>query len=148
MQTMRVQIEEGVKAFRVNGVTVAKRHLVATLANDTGGDLEKMLVKYLVIVPFLAKAFTPHPDATESIKYGAFKAKRLYQALGITEENTLPFMLGALAQAGDLSIEEMGKAVRNAGYYDNGEISMPFSEGNESTTNSLSFPHSKKPTLH
>jgi len=143
---MTVSINETSKAFNVNGVPFAKRHLVNTLSKNSEGDLQKMLAKFLVIVPFLATSYTPHENARESIKYGAIKAKRLYKALGITEDNTVPFMLVALAQAGE-DIEGVGLGVREAGFYDNGEINLPFSEGNETTTSSPSFPRSK-PTLH
>lgn len=148
-EVMHICIEQGEKAFRINGVTFAKRHLVNTLAKNTNGDLEKMLAKFLVIVPFLATSYTASEHASESIKYGAIKAKRLYKALGITDENTIPFMLVCLQQAGE-SIAEMGKSVREAGFYEQGTSNIPFQKGtNEPETCSpSSHPSKKGPTLH
>lgn len=141
MQSMHIQIEEGAKAFRVNGVTFAKRHLEATLPkhDDT---LEKKLARFLAIVPFLATRFTPDERATDSIKYGAFKAKRLYKALGINEDNTLPFMLVCMEQAGT-DISHIGQELRESGIYETGEFKDPFQEGEQEET---LFP--RKPTLH
>jgi hypothetical protein len=139
---MTISINETSKAFNVNGVPFAKRHLVNTLSKNSEGDLQKMLAKFLVIVPFLATSYTPHDDANESIKYGAIKAKRLYKALGITEDNTVPFMLVALAQAGE-DIPGVSQSIREAGFYESGEVDIKdpsFSEGRVS--------QAQKPTLH
>lgn len=104
MQTISVEINEAAEAFRVNGVTVAKRHLRNTFPS-TEGD-EKRLAKYLTIVPFLHQAFTLDGKKTsESVKYGAIKAHRIYDALGLTEPAIVPFMIMCLAQAGeDISV--------------------------------------------
>lgn len=138
MQTMHIEIEEGAKAFRVNGVTIAKRHLVATLPkhDDT---LDKKLARFLAIVPFLATRYTPDERANESIKYGAVKAKRLYKALGINEDNTVPFMMVCMSQAG-ADIEAIGEELRSAGIYEEGTNKSPFREGEQRV-----FP---KRTLH
>ena len=139
---MTVSINETSKAFNVNGVPFAKRHLVNTLSKNSEGDLQKMLAKFLVIVPFLATSYTPHENASESIKYGAIKAKRLYKALGITEDNTVPFMLVALAQAGE-DIPGVSQSIREAGFYESGEVDIKepsFPEG--------SRPSPAKRTLH
>lgn len=146
MQTMHIEISEAEHAFRINGVTFAKRHLINTMAEDTNGDQHKMLAKFLVIVPFLATAYTPSKTAPESIKYGAVKAKRLYEALGINEDNTVPFMLVALEQA-ESDIKSIGQNVREAGFYENGKVEIPFREGGSTETFSPSSPRSK-PTLH
>lgn len=141
MQTMHIEIEEGAKAFRVNGVTIAKRHLEATLPkhDDT---LEKKLARFLAIVPFLATSYTPADGASESIKYGTVKAKRLYKALGINEDNTVPFMMVCMSQAG-ADISEIGKELRESGLYDGGKYTRPFREGEQDES---LFP--TKPTLH
>lgn len=138
MQTMHIEIEEGAKAFRVNGVTIAKRHLVATLPkhDDT---LDKKLARFLAIVPFLATSYTLADGASESIKYGAVKAKRLYKALGINEDNTVPFMMVCMSQAG-ADIEAIGEELRSAGIYEEGTNKSPFREGEQRV-----FP---KRTLH
>ena len=140
---MRINIEEGEHAFRINGVTYAKRHLLATMKKSEDGDLHKTLARYLVIVPFLATAYTVSEKASESIKYGAIKAKRLYKALELNEDNTLPFMLFAMSQAGD-SIEDVDNQVRKAGLYKGGHKSGPFWERERDETNSSPV----KPTLH
>lgn len=141
MQTMHIEIEEGAKAFRVNGVTIAKRHLVATLPkhDDT---LDKKLARFLAIVPFLATSYTPADGASESIKYGTVKAKRLYKALGINEDNTMPFMLVCMQQAG-ADVSSINKELRESGIYETGEFKSPFQKGGQEET---LFP--RKPTLH
>jgi len=138
---INISIEEGEKAFRVNGVTFAKRHLLATMTK--GDDLAKKLARYLAIVPFLATAFEVNENASESIKYGAIKAKRLYKALELTEEATLPFMLVCMAQAGE-DVRSIGLQVKEAGFDENGKYIRPFQSGERDENNS--FP--QKPTLH
>ena len=137
---IHINIEEGKKAFRVNGVTLAKRHLVATMTK--GDDLDKKLARYLAIVPFLATAFEVNENASESIKYGAIKAKRLYKALELTEEATIPFMLVCMAQAGE-DARRLGLQVRQAGFDESGKYIRPFQSGERKEN---SFP--QKPTLH
>ncbi len=95
---MAVHVEQTARAFRVNGVTLAKRHLIKTLGKDQP-DLDKVLARYLVIVPFLATDFTIPEKASESVRYGAIKAKRVYDAIGLNEDSIVPFMLVFLAQA-------------------------------------------------
>lgn len=104
--------------------------------------LEKKLARFLAIVSFLATRFTPDERATDSIKYGAFKAKRLYKALGINEDNTLPFMLVCMQQAG-ADVSSIGKEMREAGFGESGEFKSPFQKGEQEET---LFP--RKPTLH
>ena len=140
---MHVNIEESEHAFRVNGVTYAKRHLLATMKKREDGDIHKPLARYLVIVPFLATAYTVAEDAPESIKYCAIKAKRLYEALELSEDNTVPFMLFAMSQAGE-NIEEIGAQVRKAGFYERGTINDPFWDRERDEDNSSPV----KPTLH
>ncbi len=140
---MRINIEESKHAFRVNGVTYAKRHLLATMKKREDGDINKTLARYLTIVPFLATAYTVSEDASESIKYGAIKAKRLYKALELNEENTLPFMLFAMSQAGE-DIPGVSNQLRKAGFYEGGHKSGPFWErGSDEQSD-----HPRKPTLH
>lgn len=150
MQTMRIETNETRFAFRVNGVTIAKRHLEKTISQGCNGDAQKMLAKFLVIVPFLTKAFELGEKANESVKYGAIKAKRLYEALGINEDNTVPFMLVCLAQAGmdtdgalPDGIREIGQNLREAGFYEGAPAS--FQQGGRDAT---IIPFPKKPTLH
>ena len=141
---MHVNIEESEHAFRVNGVTYAKRHLLATMKKREDGDIHKTLARYLVIVPFLATAYTVAEDAPESIKYGAIKAKRLYEALELSEDNTVPFMLFAMSQAGE-NIKEIGEQVRKAGFYEQGTTpNGPFVGRERDEDNSSPV----KPTLH
>jgi len=139
---IHISIEEGEKAFRINGVTLAKRHLLATMTK--GDDLEKKLARYLAIVPFLATAYEVKDNAPESIKYGAAKAKRLYKALELTEEATLPFMLVCMAQAGE-DVRSIGLQVKEAGFDESGKYIRPFQSGEQEEN--LLFP-GNKPTLH
>lgn len=152
MQTMRIETNETRFAFRVNGVTVAKRHLEKTIAKGCNGDAQKMLAKYLVIVPFLAQAFQVSENASDSIKYGAAKAKRVYEALGLTKESTVPFMLVCLQMAGldtdgDMpeGIKQIGQQLREAGFYEGGKRVGPFAQGDREAT---IIPFPKKPTIH
>ncbi len=140
---IRINIEESEHAFRINGVTYAKRHLLATMKKREDGDLHKTLARYLTIVPFLATAYTASEDASESIKYGAIKAKRLYKALELNKENTLLFMLFAMAQAGE-DISGVSDQVRKAGFYRGGHKSGPFWDRERDENNSSPV----KPTLH
>lgn len=139
MEVMRIEIGQSAKAFRVNGVTVAKRHLQKTLGKDCGEDNDKMLAKYLCIVPFLDQAFTVHPESSESVKYGAYKAHRLYKALGINEDNTVPFMLMCLAQAGNISIPDLGGELRAGGFYGE-ETKSSFHLGERPSATIIPFP--------
>jgi len=145
---LRINIGESEHAFRINGVTYAKRHLLATMKKREDGDIHKTLARYLTIVPFLATAYTVSENASESIKYGSIKAKRLYKALELNEENTLPFMLFAMSQAGGEDIRSVGDQVRKAGFYEGGQF-VPFQEREGLTgIHSQSFLPSSKPTLH
>ena len=142
---LHITIEEAKHAFRVNGVTVAKRHLVSTMTR--GNDLHKKLARYLVLVPFLATAYEVAEDAPEGIKYGSIKAKRLYKALELNDDNQLPFMLFTMEQAGE-NIHEIGQQVREAGFYQAGNF-RPFQDREDETeTRSISSLPSRKPTLH
>jgi len=138
---MRIYIEEGEKAFRVNGVTFAKRHLMATMTK--GDDLNKKLARYLAIVPFLATAYEVNENASESIKYGAAKAKRIYKALKLTEEATIPFMLVCMARAGE-DIHSIELQVKEAGFDESGKYIHPF----QSREREESLFPGNKPTLH
>lgn len=99
MHVMSITVNETAKAFKVNGVIIAKRHIARSFS-DTH-DLDKALSKYLTIVPFLSTSFNCPETASEHVKYGAFKAKRLYAALGLNDENVVPFMLMCVAQSGE-----------------------------------------------
>ena len=155
MQTMRIEINEMAKAFRVNGVTFAKRHLASTIGKDCGDNYERMLAKFLVIVPFLAEAFQCPDNASESVKYGAYKAKRLHKALGINSDNKIGFMLMALSQA-ELGtdpdengmvpgIKALGQELRENGFYGD-RANVPFQQGKRQDATILPFPG--KRTLH
>src|SRR6266702_7523110 len=120
-QMMAVHVEQTARAFRVNGVTLAKRHLIKTLGKDQP-DLDKVLAKYLVIVPFLATGFEIPKEASESVKYGAIKAKRIFDAIGLDEDSIVPFMLVFLAQTGEgdspnEAIDGISHNLRQAGFY-------------------------------
>lgn len=146
-QIMLINIEEAAHAFRVNGVTFAKRHLVNTMAKDTNGDTSKMLAKFLVIVPFLATSFELPENASESVRYGTLKSKRLYEALKITEENTVPFMLVAMAQAGE-DIASMGRQVKEAGFYGEKNTKSSFRSAQSEESNVIQLGDRSKHTLH
>lgn len=137
MQVMQISIEESTHAFRVNGVTLAKRHLKASMPK--GDDDEKRLARYLTIVPFLHEAYVPRQDAPESIKYGAYKAHRLYEALGLNHDIVAPFMLMCLTQAGDLPTSD-----------NFAETAAPFQQREQDPqSNVIPFPiQGRKVTIH
>ena len=137
MPMIAIHVEEGAKAFRVNGVTLAKRHLEAALGRHEK-DHDKLLAKYLTIVPFLHKDYQVPHDASESIKYGAKKAHRLWEAIGLEDDAIVPFMLAMMSRSGDDPVKEVlaiGKALRENGFYREG-----FPVGDEGSA--------RKPTLH
>ena len=151
MHVMQVETSETRHAFRVNGVTLAKRHLMATLGKDCDEMGDKVLYKFLTIVPFLHKAYQVNPDAPESIKYGAAKAHRVWEALKLTEDAIVPFMLVCMAQSGggdDIpgTVHSMGQQLREAGFYEGGKP-VSFRQGERQTATILPFP-GKRPTLH
>jgi hypothetical protein len=151
MQTMMIETNETRFAFRVNGVTFAKKHLANTLGRDCQDDMSKALAKFLVIVPFLATAFEVSEHASESIKYGAAKAKRMYKALGLNEDNTVPFMLICMAQTGaddpNECVAAIGKELRETGFYEGGKrVERPFRQREDNVVNLAD--HMRKPTLH
>jgi hypothetical protein len=122
-EVMAITVGETQHAFRVNGVTVAKRHLASL---SEGGKInDKVLAKYLVIVPYLATGFHMPEKASESVKYGVEKAKRLYKVLGINEDNTIPFMMifiqisenGDKVNSPNDLIRELSQQLRRAGFY-------------------------------
>jgi hypothetical protein len=97
---MKIEIEDNETSFRVNGIELDKSH-IATLFP---GEADKGLAKYLCIVPFLherADHFQQYHELSESAAYGIAKAPELVKALGITEVNTIPFMLMCMTQAGE-----------------------------------------------
>jgi hypothetical protein len=121
-EVMAIAVGETRFAFRVNGVTIAKRHLAKTLGKGQRID-EKILAKYLVIVPFLATAFRLSDDSSESVRYGAIKAKRLYEALHLNEENTMPFMmvflqLAEMGSGPSEAVSNLSQDMRQSGFYD------------------------------
>jgi hypothetical protein len=138
MQVMRIEIGESAHAFRVNGVTIAKRHLKASLPDRANEGDDKTLARYLTIVPFLHEAYVPKDDAPECIKYGAFKAKRLYKALGLTQESIAPFMLMCMSQSGDLPTADNFV-----------ETAAPFQSREREDSNVIPFPEGgRKVTIH
>lgn len=79
-------------------------------------DKEKALAKYMAIVPFLADMgdhFRAHHKLGESAAYGLDMAPKLVEALGITEENTIAFMMVCFSQAEE-SPETMAAQCRDA----------------------------------
>src|SRR4051812_7003631 len=95
MTTKQVYITETDHAFRINGVTVAKRHLAKVLGRASP-DIEKVLLKYLVIVPHLANEFKLEDQkVSQSVRYGVIKAKRLYKALELDDDSEVAFMTTA-----------------------------------------------------
>jgi hypothetical protein len=144
MHCIEISINETPKAFRVNGVTVAKRHLEKTMGRETR-DFEKMLAKFLVIVPFLHKAYEAPEGASESVQYGATKAHALYKALRLTDDAIVPFMLVCLAQANDGRMNNPQEAISRIG----AEVSRSFRPGSEREDNVISFADARKNrTLH
>ncbi len=117
---MKIEINETAKAF-----------------NETTGA-DKALAKYLTIVPFLGTSYEHTEDAPEHVKYGAFKAKRLYVALGLNEDNSVPFMLMCVAQSG---ADPTMDGIKASGK----EALQSFGEGGFAIP---ATPTGKKPTLH
>jgi len=132
-EVMTIAVNETKFAFRVNGVTVAKRHLAATIGKGEH-ITEKVLARYLVIVPFLATAFRMPNGASESVRYGATKAKSLFKALRITEDNTMAFMMVFLRLADDEAdspqeaISAVSQRMRDGGLYTGKSGSFPTGE--------------------
>ena len=150
MQVMQVETSETKHAFRVNGITLAKRHLMATLGKDCDEMGDKVLYKFLTIVPFLHKSYQVNSEASESIKYGAAKAHRVWEALKLTEDAIVPFMLVMMAQSGGgddprETVKAMGQQLREAGFYEGGKATS-FRQGERQTATILPFPG--KHTLH
>lgn len=122
-QIMQIAVSETAHAFRVNGVTIAKRHLAATLGEGRKVNKvsEKILAKYLVIVPFLATGFVLPDKASDGVKYGYHKAQRLYKAIGLTDDTIAGFMLAFLQIAemdqSSESITALSGELRAGGFY-------------------------------
>ena len=133
-EVMTIAVSETEFAFRVNGVTVAKRHLAATIGRSDDSVTEKTLARYLVIVPFLATAFRMPKEASESVRYGAIKAKSLFKALRITEDNTMAFMMVFLrlaetdADSPQEAISAVSQRMRDGGFYTGKSGSFPTGE--------------------
>jgi hypothetical protein len=99
---MLMKILETKQAVNVSGVTVAKRHIADCF---NGSHMEQLVYRYLTLVPFL----NDEGDSvcrTESQIYLWQKAKRIYKALGLSSELSIPFMLAMMAAAGDLPDKE------------------------------------------
>jgi len=119
---MHVSVEQAEHAFRINGVTVAKRHLVNKFRKDQNNP-EKLLSKYLVIVPFLATSYQMPDNADDSTKYAVAKAKRLYKALELNDDNIVPFMMVFMQQAGNETIDSIGDQLQAS--FEPGSVKSP-----------------------
>lgn len=138
-----INVQETPHAYRVNGVTVAKRHLQKAFP-ARAHETEKLLWTYLVIVPFLHEAYNVPVKAAEHIKYCSVKAHRVFHALNLPNEAILPFMIVALKSAGDMNDEEMNQM--GIGQFAN--LTDAFAPSNrDGADNVVPFPGSKK-TLH
>ncbi len=115
---MKIDISEAKHSFRVNKITLAKRHLRSVFPKETDKPDDKILAMYLTVVPAV-KDIEPHPNQSEGVRYGIIKARKLVLALGLNEDNTVPFIIAMRSQ-----VEEGDK--------------NPFHEGQEA----------KAPTLH
>jgi hypothetical protein len=102
---MKVEINEMAKAFRVNGVTLAKRHLRRVFPRHDHKPDDKILAQYLAVVP-MVKDLEITQGQNEAVRYGIFKARKVYIALGLNEDNTVPFIIMAREMAGGFEEED------------------------------------------
>ena len=111
---MNIHIKEHKYAMRINGVTVSKFHLAASFAESQSA--KEAVYKYLTLVPFLAEKVEVMAERLKGpSKYLTLKAKRIYDAIGLNNNNCVPFMLVCLEKAGDLPQGEGAKLARKFG---------------------------------
>ena len=105
MQAMCITVNEMPHAYRINGVTVAKKHLRELF--PSWGDSQDAFYRYLVLVPFLAETKEPEDTPTKTGFYAVFKAKRIQKALEIYGDVIVGFMMVS-AQMGHLDPDSFG----------------------------------------
>ena len=98
---VNINVSETKHAMRVNGVTIAKKHLHRCFPDSESAN--QAIFQYLTLVPFLTeKAEILLDRFTGHTRYCAIKAARIYKVLGLTKVSCIPFMLVCLERAGDL----------------------------------------------
>lgn len=129
MQIIMIEVDEAEKCFRVNGVTIAKRHLGVLFPNE---EMPKALAKYLALVPILASRRANGLNDNgelEATKYGAVKSTRVFEALALPADAVVPFMTVCAQQAmGDgvpvASKQSSPRVTRYGGKDDNNVIDI------------------------
>lgn len=98
------------KAFRINGVTFAKSRLGEIFPGHDIDD-EATFCRYLTVVPFLNQKFGEEDYTSPTAKYAIVKAKRIWQALGIDQdEGTVAFMLIMMSKASNGTVDDIDSA--------------------------------------
>ena len=111
---VNINVSETKHAMRVNGVTIAKKHLHRCFPDSENSH--QAIFQYLTIVPFLAeKANVLVERFHDHTLYCAVKAGRIYKALGLDREICIPFMLVCLEGAGNLTEGEGVELARKFG---------------------------------
>lgn len=155
MHTMKIEANETAKAFRINGVTLAKRHLRDLFAGDDIQDNTR-LGMFLATVPDTyitgaAEFMIEHAKPKSSVYYAAKKVLRLWAALKLTPGIAKPFQMFALELGGaDVIQKHVARRVREA-VKDNPGLAKHFNLGTPPRAetggdNVIQFPG--KPTVH
>lgn len=168
MTTMKIEVHETPKAFRVNGVTFAKKYLRELFSGDDVKD-DTRLHMYLATVPdvYLSGAAETLLENTKdgAAKYGAAKAMRLWNALKLTPGTAKVFSRAAVEMAGEEGKKHVKRRMNellNRLQVENPELYEKVQElreavgdkpkskadfvGDADGNNVIQFP--KKPTLH
>lgn len=102
-RAIRIDINETKHAFRINGVTFAKKKLSELL--PLWGDDVDSFYRYLVIMPFFATSKDVGSAPTPLGNYAIAKSKRIFDTLEL-DNNAIPVFMMMAAQMGH--IEEEG----------------------------------------
>ena len=116
---VKLMVSEGKHALRVNGVTLAKRHLrelFPTYDWNENGNVElpekEGFFRMLLLVPFLAKTKDPKDAPTAAGRYFLAKTKRLTKSLNLEAGTVAPFMF-AMGELGKLDVEHWYEVYRD-----------------------------------
>ncbi len=108
-QIVKIEQTETRHAFRINGVTVAKRHLSAFFAGMKPD--EKTFCRFLVAVPFIALDnsvdLTP---VNKTASYMLEKARKINAAIGLNPEIAMGFVVFN-CQSAEIDLEHVGDAI-------------------------------------
>lgn len=111
---IKVELSQTEKAFRINGVTFAKRRLAELF--PAWEATEQSFCRLLVLTPFIAETRSVEKAPTECGKYTVAKCKRILAALNLPEEHgaiVAAFMV-AVGQMGDIEPENFSSLMDQA----------------------------------